>query len=178
MRITVVYESMFGNTHEVAERIAATLDDLGDVRVLPTKLVTREDVADIELLIVGGPTHTHGLSSKHSRKAAVETAEEDPTVDLDDEFGGPGLRNWIGNLPNGLGRFCVAFDTRADKPEVLSGSAARGIARRLRHHGYKELVEHESFVLDGNGPIDETELDRATEWGRSISKRCKALNLV
>lgn len=178
MRSIVVYESMFGNTHEVAERIAANLEELGEVRVTATKKITPAEVGDVQLLIVGGPTHLHGMTSKASRKSAAQTAEEDPTIDLDDEFGGPGLRGWIKDLPDGDGRFCAAFDTRAHKPEILTGSAARGIARRLRHHGYAELLEHESFTLDGNGPMTEAELQRAHDWGRALAKRCKALNIV
>ena len=169
---------MFGNTHEVAQHIASRLEELGEVRVLPTSLVTPADVGDVQLLVVGGPTHLHGMTSKASRKSAAETAAQDPALDLDDDFGGPGLREWIRNLPNGQGRFCGAFDTRADRAQIISGSAARGIARRLRHHGYEELIEHESFVLDGNGPMSEDEIERASEWGRALSKRCKALNIV
>ena len=178
MRSIVVYESMFGNTHEVAERIAANLEELGEVRVEATKNITPSETANVQLLVVGGPTHLHGMSSNASRKSAQQTASEDPSIDLDDEFGGPGLRGWIRGLPEGEGHFCAAFDTRAHKPEVLTGSAARGIARRLRHHGYVELLEHESFVLDGNGPIHADELERAHEWGRALAKRCKALNIV
>lgn len=178
MRSIVVYESMFGNTHQVAEQIAASLDDLGDVRVEATKSITPAEAADVELLVVGGPTHMHGMSSKASRKSALETADADPAVDLDDDFGGPGLRGWIKDLPSVDGRFCAAFDTRSDKPELLTGSAARGIARRLRHHGFSELLEHESFVLDSNGPMTDTEIERARDWGKALSKRCKALNIV
>ncbi len=178
MRSIVVYESMFGNTHEVAEHIAACLDELGDVRLEATKNITPAEAADVQLLVVGGPTHLHGMTSKASRKSAEQTAREDPTVELDDEYGGPGLRGWIKDLPAGDGHFCAAFDTRADKPEFLTGSAARGIARRLRHHGYSELLEHESFVLDGTGPMKASEIERAHEWGRALAKRCKALNIV
>lgn len=178
MRTVVVYESMFGNTHEVAEQIAASFDELGEVSVYSTKTITPAELADVQLLILGGPTHLHGMTSKISRKSAAQTAIEDPTVDLDDEFGGPGLREWIRDLPPGNGRFCAAFDTRAHMPEFLTGSAARGIARRLHHHGYVELLEHESFVLTGNGPLSAAEIERAHAWGHALAKRCKVLNLV
>lgn len=178
MRTVVVYESMFGNTHEVAEQIAASFNDLGEVRVCSTKTFAPADAIDVDLLILGGPTHLHGMTSKVSRRSAAQTALEDPTVDLDDEFGGPGLREWIRDLPQGNGRFCAAFDTRADKPEILTGSAARGIARRLHHHGYVELLDHESFVLDGNGPMAGTEIERVQAWAHALAKRCKVLNIV
>lgn len=178
MRVTVVYESMFGNTHTVAEKISTQLEDLGEVELHPTSKLEPSETAGTQLLVVGGPTHLHGMTSKSSRKSAVETADDDPTIDLDDDVGGPGLRDWIKQLPTGDGRFFAAFDTRADKPELLTGSAARGIARRLRHRGYRELLEHESFVLDGNGPIDQSELERAEAWGLALSKESKALNIL
>lgn len=178
MRSIVVYESMFGNTHEVAERVAEALTEVGEVRVVPVSSATVADIADVELLVVGGPTHVHGMTSKSSRRSAAEMAQEDPALDLDEDAGGPGLREWIKELPKGNGRFCAAFDTRVDKPEMLTGSAARGIARRLHRHGYSELIDHESFVLDGNGPIAESELERATAWGQKLAKQSKSLNIV
>lgn len=178
MRSVVVYESMFGNTHEVAERIAEALEELGEVRLASTKDITPAQVADVALLVVGGPTHLHGMTSKASRRSAERRADEDPTIDLDEAVGGPGLRNWIGHVPHGEGRFFAAFDTRANRHEMLTGSAARGIARRLHHHGYHELIDHESFVLDDPGPMTEDELQRVREWGRALAKRCKALNIV
>ena len=47
----------------------------------------------------------------------------------------------------------------------MTGVAARGIARRLRRHGY-EIVGVESFlVADPEGPLEEGELERARAWG-------------
>src|SRR3954470_24098776 len=67
MRSLVVYESWFGNTRRIAEEIAAGLAHEGQV-----DLVTVDDplppLEDVDLLIVGAPTHIHGLSSKRSRE--------------------------------------------------------------------------------------------------------------
>ena len=177
MRSMVIYESMFGNTHVVADEIAAGLSEIGDVQVSPTRTASSQDLAEMDLIVVGGPTHLHGMSSKKSRLAAVDTAEEDPSLDLDDDVGGPGLREWFKDLPVGEGRFCAAFDTRIDKAEIVSGSAGRGIARRLRRHGYLELLEHESFLLDGNGPVSEFEAERARHWGQLLAAQCRVLNI-
>ncbi len=177
MKIVIVYESMFGNTHAVAEAIAAGLGDVGAVTVGSTTAASFLDLAEAELLVVGGPTHAHGLSSKSTRRSAQEDAVEDTALDLDEDAGGPGLRDWFKKLPDGSGRFGAAFDTRIDRPEIITGSAAHGIARRLRHHGYKELLEHESFVLEGNGPVLDDELERARKWGESLAGQCKALNI-
>ena len=53
---------------------------------------------------------------------------------------------------------------------LLVGSAARGIARRLRDHGYRLPIEPQSFFVKGTpGPLEEGELERASEWGRTLA---------
>jgi Flavodoxin domain len=168
MDILVVYESVFGNTHAVADAIADGARTGGAaVEVKPVSEAAAAPAAD--LLVVGGPTHMHGLASKQSRHMAVEAAREenhpvDPSAD-----DGPGLRAWLRGLDGGGGS-AAAFDTRADKAAALTGSAARGIARRLRHRGY-EIAGRESFLVeDSEGPLEEGELDRARAWGAALAK--------
>jgi len=81
------------------------------------------------------------------------------------------VRGWIDALPNGAGGpRAAAFDTRANKPVMLVGSAARGIARRLRKHEYALAAEPQSFFVQGTpGPLEEGELERAAEWGRTLA---------
>jgi hypothetical protein len=162
MRSLVVYESWFGNTRRVAEEIAAALAHEGEV-----DLVTVDEplppLEDVDLLVVGAPTHVHGLSSKRSREGALtQGAHGEPGI---------GVSGWIDALPDGAGGPpAVAFDTRAHMPAVLVGSAARGIARRLRDHGYRLAIEPQSFFVKGTpGPLEEGELDRASEWGRTLA---------
>jgi hypothetical protein len=169
MRSIVVYESMFGNTHAIADAIAAGIAEVGDVTIGSTGAVTFLNIAEADLLVVGGPTHVHGMTSTSSRRTAIQTAQEDPDLELDEDAGGPGLRQWFKELPRGEGRVGVAFDTRIGRSEILTGSAARGIARRLRRHGYSELVEPESFLLEGNGPVPDAEIERARSWGAAIA---------
>jgi hypothetical protein len=162
MRSLVVYESWFGNTQRVAEKIAAALAPEGEV-----ELVSVDDplppLEDVSLLVVGAPTHVHGLSSKRSREGAVDQGGRGEP--------GIGVRGWIDSLPSGAGGpRAAAFDTRANKPVLLVGSAGRGIARRLREHGYELAVEPQSFFVEGTpGPLSEGELERAWEWGRTLA---------
>jgi hypothetical protein len=164
MKALVVYESWFGNTRAVAETIAGVLAQEGEVDV-----VSVEDVLPpfdgVDLLVVGAPTHVHGLSSKRSREGAVEQGGEGDV--------GIGVRGWIEALPDGAGGPRVAvFDTRAHKPVLLVGSAARGIARRLQRRGYALLGEPESFfVLGTPGPLVEGELQHAAEWAKDLAER-------
>jgi hypothetical protein len=173
MRALVVYESMYGNTHEIAEAIAEGLAPLGEVQVGSVAEIPPESVADGDALVVGGPTHVHGMSRGSSRKAAVEAAEDDDDLVLEPDAGGPGLRDWFASLPKSSSEaVAAAFDTRIDKPAMLTGSAAKGIAKQLRRHGYTALADPESFFVEGsNGPLQTGEADRAREWGRALADR-------
>ena len=162
MRSLVVYESWFGNTRRVAEEIADVLAAEGDVDV-----VSVDDqlppLEEFDLLVVGAPTHAHGLSSRPSRQGAIDQRGRGGEA-------GIGVRGWIDALPEGGGRRVAVFDTRAHKPVVLVGSAARGMARRLRHLGYALVAEPESFfVRDTPGPLEEGEVDHAAAWARGLA---------
>ncbi len=170
MKALVVYESMYGNTHEIANAIAEGLGSLGEVVV--TSVADTASTVEAELLVVGGPTHVHGLSRSSSRKAAAETASKDDAIDIEPDATGPGLREWFKQLPKVAGVYGAAFDTRLDKSQVLTGSAAKGVAKRLRRLGYESFIDPESFfVEDGDGPLEAGELERAKQWGRELADR-------
>jgi hypothetical protein len=167
MSALVVYESVYGNTKEVAEAIASGLKD---ARVVSVHEVASQ-VAKTDLLVVGGPTHAHGLTSKRSRTTAVEGAHGDVLPDATDE---PGLRDWLADLSVVANVPAAAFDTRAHGPQVLTGTASHGIARRLRRHGYR-LLESESFLVEApEGPLAPGELERARQWGARLAEALPA----
>jgi hypothetical protein len=168
MTATVVYESVYGNTRAVAEAIA---EGLGDARVLPVHEAA-DGAHGADLLVVGGPTHMHGLATIRSRQMGADAVKEDGGADV--EPGAteePGLRAWLRDLREGEGQKAAAFDTRLDRSPWLTGVASRGIAKRLRHLGY-DVVESESFLVeDSEGPLADGELDRARDWGRKLASR-------
>jgi len=170
MRALVVYESMYGNTHVVADRIATGMRaSMDDVEVVPLDDATATVVAGADVLVVGGPTHVHGMTSERSREAAVEALKKQDDLELDENAPGPGLRGWLDEL-DGTG-VAAAFDTRIDAPAFLTGRASRGIAHRLRHHGYRELAPAESFLVDKHNHLLDGEADRAEAWGRTLAER-------
>ena len=70
MRAVIVYESMYGNTHAVANSVAEGLrDEACDVTVVPVGRATEELTGHCDLLVVGGD-HVHGLSRPSTRKSA------------------------------------------------------------------------------------------------------------
>jgi hypothetical protein len=169
MRAVVVYESMYGNTHLIADAIGAGLEAAFDVRVVPVSHAGPEVIDDADLVVAGGPTHVHGMSRASTRKAAVNAASE-PAGGLKVELDalGPGLREWFG----WLGRCPVraaAFDTRMHGPAALTGRAAKGVNRLLREHGFNVIAEPESFLVTKQDRLEPQEQDRARDWGARLA---------
>jgi hypothetical protein len=169
MRAVVVYESMYGNTHLVADAIGEGLGAAYDVDVVPVERASGPLVEHADLLVVGGPTHVHGMSRPSTRKAAaVEAHKPDSALALDPDAEGPGLREWFTALP-ALRAIAAAFDTRLDGSALLTGRASKGIARRLRHHGLDLVAEPESFLVTKQNQLEPDETIRARDWGRRIA---------
>jgi len=176
MKITIVYESMFGNTHEVAEAIGDGVriaQPDADVECVPVAEAVPELIKSTDLLVVGGPTHIRGMTSGFSRKMGVSGEEKaeakgEPTHEMEEDAEGPGVREWFDVLPEVKnGGQAAAFDTHLPSP--MAGGAARGIARRLRKHGYHLVSDPEGFVLDdAYGPMRSGEIERAKEWGAQL----------
>ncbi len=163
MLALLVYESMFGNTEAIAEAVA---EGIGGSEVVEIREVgTRPQLTpDVELLVVGGPTHAFGMTRESTRRSAVEQAPDHHVISE-----GIGLREWLHDLPASDSHPLVAaFDTRTS-PGHIPGSAAKGIAKRLRGHGYDLVLDPHTFYVTGTeGPLVEGELERAREWGRHL----------
>ena len=163
MRALVVFESMFGNTEQVARAIAVGIAETMDVQVVGVS--GAEVPADgAPLLVVGAPTHAFSLSRPLTRADANrQGAHSDPDL---------GLREWLERL--GAGRHAevaAAFDTRFRQGRHLPGSAARKAAKVLRHKGYRVAACESFYVEDTAGPLVVGELARATAWGRGLASR-------
>jgi Flavodoxin len=169
MRAVIVYESMFGNTHAIADAIGKGLESLNDVVVVPVVEAGPERLGDADLLVVGGPTHFHGMSRTRTRKWAASTAKK-PKNDLvlDRDAQGPGVRDWLSSLGEGDTKG-AAFDTRFKGPAVLRGRASKVVSRKLRRHGFKVTVKPESFFVNLQNHLEPGEEARAREWGERLA---------
>ncbi|HEY7257009.1 MAG TPA: flavodoxin domain-containing protein [Solirubrobacterales bacterium] len=175
MKIAIAYESMYGNTRQIAEAVAAGLESLGEVELVAVNRGDAGPADDADALIVGGPTHMHGLATSMSRKGAAQAAEEEEDVSLEPGAAeGPGLRRWLTER-SGDGKPAAAFDTRLDRSSFLTGAAARGIGKRLRGRGFEMIADPESFLVeDSEGPLADGELERAQAWGESLATSLRA----
>lgn len=168
MRAVVVYESMFGNTESVARSIGAGLAPYGEVEVVEVGDALPQ-IADDDLLVVGGPTHAFGMTRENTRQdARTRTTHEVVSQRR-------GVREWLALLPGAQARAPVSvavFDTKVHKARRLPG-AARGAAKALQKRGYRPLSVQSFYVDDVEGPLLEGELERAAAWAATLAQQVK-----
>ncbi len=168
MTALVVYESMFGSTRAVAEAIAEGLAPVGPVRVVEVGVLAstpagRTITTEVDLLVVGAPTHAFGLSRPNTRQDAASDAT-DGTISFE-----VGLREYLDavKMPLGGVRF-AAFDTKVIKPK-LPGSAAKAADKQLRQKGARAIAEPRNFWVQGrNEGLVLGELEAARAWGEGL----------
>lgn len=171
MRALIVYESMYGCTHDIADAIARGVGLVGDVTTVPVSHAIDEDTSVYDLVIVGGPTHVHGMSRESTRRGAVDAADQpDSDLTVQPDAAGAGIRDWLGELSRREGS-AAAFDTRVDKPAILTGRASKGIAKRLTSLGFTLVAEPESFLVDTHTRLIQGEEARAEQWGQRVAAR-------
>lgn len=145
MNTLVVYDSQYGNTEKIALQIAKTLNEFGAARATRVTAFTPDALNGVELLVIGCPTQAwHSTQVTQSFIAGLE-------------------RERLSNL------LIAAFDTRVNKPRLITGSAANSIAKQLRRLGATTLLPPECFLVTGTeGPLAAGELERAAEWARQL----------
>jgi hypothetical protein len=160
MSTLVIYESMWGNTREVAQAVADGLGD--DVAAVEVNDAPATVPADVDLLVVGGPTHAFSMSRESTRRDAEDKGAAGANT-------ARGIREWLDGLPASDHVVVATFDTRVGSVRHLPGSAAKAAARQVRRHHVGHLASTESFyVADMAGPLLDGELDRALAWGRAL----------
>ncbi len=151
MKTLVIYDSVFGNTEKIAQVIAAALG----TNAIPVSQADAGQLGSLDLLVVGSPTRgfrptegiTHllnGLPKYHL--AGVRVAAFDTRIVLE-------------TIDSKALRFLV------DK----GGYAASTIAKMLQKKGGKLAAPPEGFFVTGEqGPLKDSELERAAAWAGKL----------
>jgi len=161
MKALVVYESMYGNTRDIAEAIAAGLSEGATVEVVEVGAAPATVGDEVALVVVGGPTHAFGMSRASTR---ADAAEDGPVLSA-----GTGIREWAAGVRLPAGVPAATFDTKVVKPS-LPGSAASAAARRLRRKSVQMIAQPTTFYVTGKkGPLVAGELARARRWGEMLA---------
>ena len=163
MKALVVYESMFGNTEEVARAIADGLRTRMEVDLHEVSQAPQQITEPVDLVVVGGPTHAFSMSRPSTRAQALQQGARQGQEAL-------GLREWLAHLRKGPhAELVAAFDTRVQKARWLPGSAAKRAVKVARALGYAPAGKQSFYVVDTSGPLVPGELDRAEGWGRELA---------
>ncbi|GAA4067228.1 flavodoxin family protein [Agromyces indicus] len=164
MRALVVYETIWGNTGELARAIAEGLrssEGVDAVDVVEAVSAADEIDPDVDLVIVGGPTHAFSMTTESTRESARQQGAT--TIPA------RGIREWLDALAPPSSPIAVAtFDTRTVKPR-LPGSAAKKALKKLVSKGFRPVDHPVTFGVHGySGPVADGELTRAREWGATL----------
>lgn len=141
MNALVIYDSLFGNTKQVAETVGRTLGR--GTPVVAVSDVTPERLQGVELLVVGSPINAWRPSQR--------------------------MGAFLAGLASGqlAGVKVAAFDTRVNL--FIHGDAVRKIAKLLEAAGATVIAEpHWFFVKGKEGPLADGELARAEGWARTL----------
>lgn len=170
MHALVVFESMFGNTQTIAKAVYEGLSSRIETDMVEVGAAAEVIGDDVDLLVVGGPTHAFGMSRPGTRQTAAGQAEQGPLS------AGIEVREWLDALERGSdGVAAATFDTRIKKPHWLVGSAARAIEKRLRRLGFGVIAPSHSFYVAGTpGPLLNGEAERARLWGEKLASEFSA----
>jgi flavodoxin I len=146
MKALIVYDSVYGNTERIARAIAEAITPSNEVKVLRAGEANPSELASVDLLIVGSPTH-----GGRATPAIQGLLNEVPKLSLQ-------------------GIDAAAFDTRrSTKLVAVFGYAAERIARNLETKGVSPIAPPEGFFVTGTkGPLKEGELERAAGWAKGI----------
>lgn len=145
MKSLVIYDSKFGNTEKIAKAIGSALSKSGNVAVVHVGNESMADIEKVDVLIVGSPTQAWNAT--------------------------PATKSFLENIPALHNIPAAAFDTRFKRTRLLTGSAARKIAKVLKKKGGVLLAEPESFFVTGmEGPLLEGELERAKTWAKEVAR--------
>ncbi len=153
MKILIIYDTVHGNTKQVAEAIGEGFGSDNGVQVVQADHPDANSLSGIDLLIIGSPTH--GGWYTEAIKSFINAHPADALKNLK----------------------AAAFDTSSTKVEKSAfvkfiinffGNAAPRIAKTLRNKGANVIASASFLVMDMEGPLQDGELDRAKSWADDL----------
>ena len=147
MKALVVYDSLFGNTEQIARAIGGGIGE--DAKVVRSAEADVSSLGDYDLIIIGAPTQ----AGRPMRTAQAFL----------DKIPADALKN----------KKVVAFDTRGKTWIVkIFGWAATRIEKVLVEKGGSLVALGEGFFVKATkGPLVEGELERAAAWAKGIAAK-------
>jgi flavodoxin I len=147
MKTLVIFDSLYGNTEQIAKAIGGAID--GEVKVVKVGEANPAELSAYDLVLIGSPTQ----GGRYTK----------------------GMGNFLGKIPADAikNKSVAAFDTRIKGLWVkISGNAAKRIEDNLKEKGANLVAPAEGFVVKGaKGPLAEGEAERAAAWAKGIADK-------
>ena len=162
MKAMIVYDSVYGNTEQIAQAIGGALGNPEDVAIIKASAFNPDQLVGLNLLIIGSPTQRFNSTL--------------PVINL--------LKGISRNALKGVK--VTAFDTRLTKSNIeetpalaffvrlwgQAAYAAKPLADKLRKKGGVLIAPPEGFYVEGmKGPLVQGELERAANWAKQIAAK-------
>ncbi len=152
VRVIVIYESKYGNTKIVAEKIIQGLKEVGgvEVSISEVKEVDFNKILEYDAILIGSPNHMG-----------------EPTRSI------KGFINKLGELQL-KGKMFAVFDTYLGRD---FGKAVKKMEKQVNEKvsGMKQLTSGLTIKVQGvKGPIVEGELQKCRDLGKKIATQLKA----
>ena len=146
MKGLIIFDSVYGNTEQIAQAIGNALSSQMEIEVVRVSDVNTVQLTGLKLLIIGSPTH--GGSPTEATRDFLKHLSEATIQDLN----------------------VASFDTRLSTRLVkIFGYAAGKIAKNLKKKGGNLIASPEPFFVKGRkGPLKEGELERAARWANDL----------
>ncbi|MBN2015265.1 flavodoxin family protein [Candidatus Dojkabacteria bacterium] len=156
MKSLVVYDSVYGNTRKIAEAIKEGLSEKYETKIIQASEAKAEDTGNIDLLVVGSPTH--GGWFTEDVKGFLNSIPEELLKNT-------AVASFDTSMPQEGQSFFVKLITR------IFGNAAPRILKVLGKEGAKIIDSEIFWVLGKEGPLKEGEEERAKQWAESLSNK-------
>ncbi|MGE5382331.1 MAG: flavodoxin family protein [Omnitrophica WOR_2 bacterium] len=153
--VVLIYDSLYGNTAQIAHKIAETVRIMGnELMEMRLNETNNRSVKDASIIIIGSPTQAFNAS-----KAMIEFLDNLDADSVKDKK-------------------TVVFDTRLMLESINSkflrwlvnrgGYATSPMTKKLKKKGAVILGAEGFLVTDREGPLVEGEIERAGKWIKSL----------
>lgn len=153
MKISIIYDSVYGNTEKLAhiiEEVLGKKNDIGVKKVTDAKL---KDLEKKDLIIIGSPTHT-GRPSK-AVQVLFNMIPKDLLKDSRVAIFDTSVATYKQNIfTKGIIKFF--------------GYSAPRMANMFKKKGAEIVSVQSFFVLNMKGPLKDDELERAKKWAKGL----------
>lgn len=153
MKISIIYDSLYGNTEKIAQTIKEVLEKKHEIDIKNVTEAKLKDFQEKDLVIIGSPTHT-GRPSKAMQVLLNMLPKE--------SLKGSKLAVFDTSMATYKQNFFMKGVIK------FFGYSAPRVANILKKKGAEIVSVQSFFVMNMKGPLKEDEVERAKKWGSGL----------